>query len=302
MSSRLAVCSLLAVALRFVSIGRAAEQDYAVRFKELQEQRAEAQIEPLLNEWRGKKPNDPDAWITSANYYFNQRQVMISTKKPRKGDFSLTDKRTGKQAGSISFEADKGAIKRAAELLQEATAKFPDRLDIWCGLAFIYQETGDFDSELATLKGMVGYAHDHGAELRWLKGEPIAQPADQFIAEKLHSYSIYYEKKENPEDDKRFLQIAMFGTEQFPNLPYAFNDVAQFYYASGEKKKAREWLEKASKVDPKDTLVLMNLGNVSMKLGDSGSARKYYEEIVNVDPDGEYAQEAKKALRKLKKK
>ncbi len=301
MGSRLAVYSLLAVTLVFVSIGLAAEQDYAARFKELREQKADAQIEPLLNEWREKRPNDPDAWITSANYYFNQRQVMISTKKPHKGDFSLTDKKTGKQAGSISFEADKGAIKRAAELLQEATAKFPNRLDIWCGLAFIYQETGDFDSELATLKNMVGYAHDHGTELRWLKGEPIAQPADQFIAEKLHSYSIYYEKKENPQDDKRFLQIAMFGTEQFPNLPYAFNDVAQFYYVSGDKKKAREWLEKASKADPKDTLVLMNLGNVSVKLGDTGSARKYYEAVVEVDPDGEYAQDAKEALRKLKK-
>jgi tetratricopeptide (TPR) repeat protein len=301
MSSRLAVYSLLAITLLFTGIGLTAEQDYAARFKELREQKADAQIEPLLNEWREKRPNDPDAWITGANYYFNQRQVMISTKKPQKGDFSLTHKKTGKQAGSISFEADRGAIKRAAELLQEATAKFPDRLDIWCGLAFIFQETGDFDFELATLKRMVAYAHDHAAELRWLKGEPLAEPADQFIAEKLHSYSLYYEKKENPEDDKRFLQIAMFGTEQFPNLPYAFNDVAQFYYVSGDKKKAREWLEKASKVDPKDTLVLMNLGNVSMKLGDPGSARKYYEEVVEVDPDGEYAQDAKDALRKLKK-
>jgi tetratricopeptide (TPR) repeat protein len=301
MSSRLAVYSLLAITLLFTGIGLTAEQDYAARFKELREQKADAQIEPLLNEWREKRPNDPDAWITGANYYFNQRQVMISTKKPQKGDFSLTQKKTGKQAGSISFEADRGAIKRAAELLQEATAKFPDRLDIWCGLAFIFQETGDFDSEVATLKRMVAYAHDHAAELRWLKGEPLAEPADQFIAEKLHSYSLYYEKKENPEDDKRFLQIAMFGTEQFPNLPYAFNDVAQFYYVSGDKKKAREWLEKASKVDPKDTLVLMNLGSVSMKLGDPGSARKYYEEVVEVDPDGEYAQDAKDALRKLKK-
>jgi tetratricopeptide (TPR) repeat protein len=301
MSSRLAVYSLLAITLLFTRIGLTAEQDYAARFKELREQKADAQIEPLLNEWREKRPNDPDAWITGANYYFNQRQVMISTKKPQKGDFSLTQKKTGKQAGSISFEADRGAIKRAAELLQEATAKFPDRLDIWCGLAFIFQETGDFDSELATLRRMVAYAHDHAAELRWLKGEPLAEPADQFIAEKLHSYSLYYEKKENPEDDKRFLQIAMFGTEQFPNLPYAFNDVAQFYYVSGDKKKAREWLEKASKVDPKDTLVLMNLGNVSMKLGDPGSARKYYEEVVEVDPDGEYVQDAKDALRKLKK-
>ena len=124
MGSRLVVYSLLAVALPFVSIGLAAEQDYAARFKELRDQKADAQIEPLLNEWRDKRPNDAEAWITSANYYFNQGQVMISTKKPQKGDFSLTDKKTGKQAGSISFDADKGAIKRAAELYRKRLLNF----------------------------------------------------------------------------------------------------------------------------------------------------------------------------------
>ena len=293
---------LVCVALLFALLNRANGEGYAARFEELKKQKADAQIDALLDEWRAQKPNDPEAWITSANYYFNKRQVMISTKSPGKGDFKLTDKKTGKQAGSISFEQDKGNTKRAADLLQEAMTKFPNRLDIWCGLAFIFQESGDFDSELATLKRMVAYAHDHAAELRWLKGEPLAEPADRFIAKKLHSYGLYYEEKENPEDDKRFLQIAMFGTEQFPNLPYAFNDVAQFHYVSGDKQKALEWMKKANQVDPKDTLVLMNLGNVSLKVGDSASARKYFEEIIKVDPNGEYASEAKQALAKLKKK
>jgi tetratricopeptide (TPR) repeat protein len=300
MGSRVAVCSLLAIALLFMSIGRAAEQDYAMRFKELQEQRAEAQIEPLLNEWRGKKPNDPEAWIASANYYFNQRQVMISTKKPQKRDFSLTDK-TGKQAGSISFESDEAATKRAADLLQQATTKFPDRLDIWCGLAFVYQESGDFDSEFSTLQKMVGYARDHLAQLRWLNGENLPEPADHFIPEKLHRYGMYYEKKENPEDDKRFLKIATFAAEQFPSHPYAFNDVALYYSIASDNAKTREWLEKANKTDPKDTLVLVNLGRICSKLGDNQAARKWYQEVLKVDPEGEDARQAKDALAKLKK-
>ena len=293
---------LVCVVLLFALSSRANGEDYAGRYKQLQDQHADAQMEPLLNEWREKAPNDPEAWIASANYYFNQRQVMLSTKPPGKGDFKLTDKKTGKQAGSISFEQDKGNIKRAADLLQEATTKFPDRLDIWCGLAFIYQESGDFENELSILKKMVAYAREHPTELKWLRGEPLNEQADKFVAAKLHSYGAYYEEKETPEDDKRFLQIAMFGTEQFSNLPYAFNDVAQFYYVSGDKTQAREWLKKANKVDPKDTLVLMNLGKVSLKLGDSAGAQKYYHEVVKVDPNGEYAQEAKEALKKLKKK
>jgi tetratricopeptide (TPR) repeat protein len=293
--------SFLLVLLSFGSSSLHGEQDYAARFKELSQQKADAQIEPLLKEWREKSPNDPDAWITSANYYFGQRQTIISTKKPGKGDFALTNKKTGKTAGSISFEPDKGTAKRAVELLQEATKKFPDRLDIWCGLAFIQQENGDFDSELATLKSMVAYAHDHPAQLQWLKGEKLSDPPDQFLAKKLHSYGLYYEKKENPEDDQRFFKIATLATERFPTLPYGFNDVAMFYSIGGDQAKTREWLEKANRVAPKDTLVLMNLGRICSQLGDNPAARKWYEEVVKVEPNGEYAEQAKEKLGELKK-
>jgi tetratricopeptide (TPR) repeat protein len=294
--------SLLFVALLISVLDCASGQDYAARYKQLQDQRADAQIEPLLSEWREKAPNDPEAWITSANYYFNKGQVVISTKPPGKDDFKLTDKKTGKQAGSISFEQDKGNVKRAADLLQEATTKFPDRLDIWCGLAFIYQESGDFDNELSTLKKMVAYAREHPVQLKWLKGEPLSEPPDQFVPEKLHSYGLYYEKKENPEDDKRWFQIATLATEQYPNHPEGFNDAAGYWADIGEWQKARDLSQKAHEIDPKSVGVLINLGNVSIEMKDFSTARKYYEEAVKLEPNGEYAQEAKEALRKLKKK
>jgi tetratricopeptide (TPR) repeat protein len=294
--------SLLFVALLISVLDCASGQDYAARYKQLQDQHADAQIEPLLSEWREKAPNDPEAWITSANYYFNKRQVVISTKPPGKDDFKLTDKKTGKQAGSISFEQDKGNVKRAADLLQEATTKFPDRLDIWCGLAFIYQESGDFDNELSTLKKMVAYAREHPTQLKWLKGEPLSEPPDQFVPEKLHSYGLYYEKRENPEDDKRWFQIATLATEQYPNHPEGFNDAAGYWADIGDWQKARDLFQKAHEIDPKSVGVLINLGNVSVEMKDFSSARKYYEEALKSEPNGQYAQEAKEALRKLKKK
>src|SRR5437762_5085908 len=279
----------------------ASGQEFAHRYRQLLDQHAEGQIEPLLTEWREKAPDDPDAWITSANYYFNQRQPNISAKKPGPGDITLTDKKTGKVAGSISFEQNEANVKRAAELLQEATTKFPDRLGIWCGLAFIYQESGDFDNELATLKKMVAYAREHPTQLKW-EGEPLEEPADKFVPDKLHEYGLYYEKKGNPEDDKRWFQISTLATEQYPNHAEGFNAAAGYYADLGEWQKARESLEKARQIDPKSVGALINLGNVSVKMKDFTSARKYFEEALKLDPNGEYAQEAKEALRKLNKK
>ena len=259
------------------------------------------QIEPLLTEWREKAPDDPDAWITSANYYFNQRQTNISTKKPGPGDITLTDKK-GKLAGSISFEQTNENMKRAADLLQEATTKFPDHLDIWCGLAFMYQESGDFDNELSTLKKMVAYTREHPAQLKWLKGEPLSKPADKFVPEKLHEYGSYYEQKENAEDDKRWFQIATLATDQYPNDPQGFKDAAGYWADIGEWQKARESFEKAHQLDPKSAAALVALGQISAEMKDFVSARKYYEEALKLEPNGQYAQTAKAALQKLQKK
>src|SRR6516165_1453318 len=280
----------------------ASGQEYARRYRQLLDQHTEAQIEPLLTEWREKAPDDPDAWITSANYYFNERQTNISQKKPGPGDITLTDKKTGKIAGSISFEQVEGSRKRAADLLQEATTKFPDHLDIWCGLAFMYQESGDFDSELSTLKKMVAHAREHPTQLKWLKGAPLSETADKFIPEKLHEYGQYYEKRENPEDDKRWFQISTLTTEQYPNDPQGFKDAAGYWADIGEWQKARELFEKAHQLEPKAVGTLVGLGQMSAEMKDFVSARKYYEEALKLEPNGHYAKAAREALGKLKKK
>ena len=280
----------------------ASGQQYARRYRQLLDQHADGQIEPLLTEWREKAPDDPDAWVTSANYYFNQRQPNISPKKPEPGDITLTDKKTGKIAGSISLEQNKGDANRAAELLQEATTKFPDHLDIWCGLAFMYQESGDFDGELSTLKKMVAYAREHPTQLKWLKGTPLGEPADKFVPDKLHEYGSYYEKKENAEDDKRWFQISSLATDQYPNDPQGFKDAAGYWADIREWKKARELFEKARQLDPKSAHALIGLGQISAEMKDFASARKYYEEALKLEPNGQYAQAAKEALQKLKKK
>src|SRR5262245_15280845 len=276
-------------------------QEYAHRYRQLLDQHAVEQIEPLLTEWREKAPNDPDAWITSANYYFNDRQPNISTKKPGPGDITLSDKK-GKVTGSISFEQTEESTNRAADLLQEATTKFPDHLDIWCGLAFIYQESGDFDNELSTLKKMVAYAREHPTQLKWLKGEPLGEPADKFVPEKLHEYGEYYEKKESAEDDKRWFQIATLATDQYPNDPQGFKDAAGYWADIREWQKASESFQKAHELDPKSVVALVALGQISVEMKDFVSARKYYEEALKLEPNGQYGQTAKEALAKLKKK
>jgi Tfp pilus assembly protein PilF len=47
---------------------------------------------------------------------------------------------------------------------------------------------------------------------------------------------------------------------------------------------------------------LFGLGQISVEMKDVASARKYYQEALKLEPNGPYAQEAKKRLQNLKKK
>src|SRR5438034_6695103 len=141
----------------------------------------------------------------------------------------------------------------------------------------MYQESGDFDNELATLKKMVAYTREHPAQLKWLKGEPLSEPADKFVPEKLHEYGSYYEKKENAEDAKRWFQISTLASQQYPSDVNVWIDVGGYYADMGEWKNAIDSFEKAHQLDPKSVVALIGLGQISAEMKDFVSARKYHE-------------------------
>src|SRR5207245_5751110 len=94
------------------------------------------------------------------------------------------------------------------------------------------------------------HAREHPEQRKCLEGEQLGEPADKFVPGKLHEYGLYYEEKENAEDDKRWFQIATLATQQYPNDPQGFKDAAGYWADTGEWQKARESFEKAHQLDP----------------------------------------------------
>jgi len=141
------------------------------------------QIEPLLTEWREKAPDDPDAWITSANYYFTNARRTFRRRNPAQRHY--VDDKEGKANGSISFEQNKTDMKRAADSSSGSDHEFPESLGYLVRARVHVSRERRFDNELSTLKKMVAYTREHPAQLKWLKGEPLSEPADKFVPEKL---------------------------------------------------------------------------------------------------------------------
>jgi tetratricopeptide (TPR) repeat protein len=255
----------------------------------------------LLSEWRKVHPDDPDAWIASANFYVKMSsRITESTKPAEGGDYVVSDTKTGKAVGSISFGTDSEMTGQAIDFLATASAKFPNRLDIWLGLATLNYRYGSFDDLYKTLQRMADYTKDHSNNLKWLKGGPLPAPPDQFVPEQIHDRATDYYQTGTQEGLERSRKIAEIAAKAYPHHDYAFNDIAAYYSALHDDAKAREWLEKANAIDPSDTLVLLNLGDACVKLKDKEAARKYYQRVIDLHASADDSKAASDALARLK--
>jgi tetratricopeptide (TPR) repeat protein len=274
--------------------------DYAGRFQSLKDKGSSKDAEALLDEWRQNAPGDPDAWISSANYYFNKSSTIdISTKPAGVGDLVVADQKTGKAVGSLSSARDPRLAKKSAGFLEEAVKRFPNRLDIWCGLSYTLQEIGDPDGELKVLKECVAYTIKHPDQLRWRKGLALPSPPGTFVPEQIHDYATYYYEKNTVIDNERAFKIAELAATNYPAHPFALNDLAALSSRKNDFLGTRGYLEKAHRVAPTDTLVLLNLADVCVTLKDIKSARAYYQSIIALKPNADDLAAAKQGLQQI---
>jgi Flp pilus assembly protein TadD len=77
--------------------------------------------------------------------------------------------------------------------------------------------------------------------------------------------------------------------------------MAVYWGLSENWKEAQPVLEKAAAVAPDDSLVWMNLGENCERLGKTDEARKAFQKVLDLKPEGELKQAAEVALKKLGK-
>src|SRR5574340_816880 len=80
-----------------------AKEDFSARFKEISSVNDDQKVQDFIAKNEEAEKNNPEYYVLSANYWWSLSQkTVISKKPPEKNDFSLTDTKTGKVAGSIS--------------------------------------------------------------------------------------------------------------------------------------------------------------------------------------------------------
>ena len=92
--------------------------------------------------------------------------MVVSPDAPQKGTDALTITSVDKDnvAGYIYGEVEYNPVwmQKIYDVLEEGTAKFPDRIDLWFGLVKTHEEAKDYDGAIATLERVLNRARLNG--------------------------------------------------------------------------------------------------------------------------------------------
>lgn len=280
-------------------------KDYKERIDNLMINKDYQAIDQLLIDWNNKGSNDPQFFISKANYLFSKSKnggINISKGAAKDKDgIEMINQKTGEKY-HISSEShyDKKLVNEAKKTLEKAVELFPQRLDIRFGLIYLCQESSDFSFQFDLMEKTIKYARINSNNLRWENNTNLPKDASEMILGTYQDYSKYYYEQETLEGDEKFLKLSVLMADSFPNKPLPFNNIAQYYYQKKDFNKSLGYLLKAHEIDKTDVLVIMNIADLYMKLNNKEDSIKFYEEAIKLNTDPEFVEEAKQKLKTLK--
>lgn len=259
-------------------------------------------IDAKLKEWSEKEPQNPDPYVLAANAYLKiSSQVNISRDTTKPG-FPVVDPKTNQAVGTISEDQNIAHIKKAGTILAAATAKFPHRLDIYVGRMSIAEWAEDTPALLAAGLDMIKAAQAYPGKMKWIDDAPLPEPLPEKIVHELQGRIKDLFAKEVDEADAAAYKLATEALRVAPDNMRLLNDAAIYHCYKKEWQKAREFLVRAEKADPKDLFVKLNLAKTDQGLGRPEAARRKWEEVIKLAPDSDEAKDARTEISKLPQK
>ena len=228
--------------------------------------------------------------------------MSISTKKAGPDDFVVADQETGREVGSISPSGpSSAAYRQAIDLLKEALSKAPARIDIYLGLATLYQDSGASGQLVEELSAMAAYANQHPTTLLYKDGQPYPEPARENLAHAISNFARRCFEVGTKEADEAFHSLAQLNVTAFPDHEYGYNLMGIYYSAIDKNPRlALENYKRALKLVPDDSLIWINVGVVHNMAGEKKEAAEAFNKVLALDNDPGYVKQAQAELAKLR--
>lgn len=258
----------------------------------------------LLKKWEKTGANDPDFYVAAFNYYVNRgrREVIAMKAGTPEGNALVLKDSLGNIAGyfdsNIAYEQKD--VQKAVSYIDKGIAKFPDRLDLRFGKAYLLGENKDWQEFTNTLFAVIDQSDKIKNKWKWKGGTPLEDPK----AYMLGNLQTYVLQLYNTGDDSllpNMAQIAARVLTYYPDHIESLSNLSIVFMLQNQPDKALIALLKAEQIDPSDTIILGNIAHCYLMKGDTANALKYYENIVK-NGDSESKAFAAEQISKLKNK
>lgn len=177
---------------------------------------------------------------------------------------TLQDTVTGGPAGYMYqgyFITDSAEVGSAVMTLQEGIRKFPNRLDLYFGLAATYLYTDQSDKMIGTVESAMQQEKKNKGNWLWTNDELTPDTID-YMYERVQEDFARFWAAEDLEHSERVAQMAV---KYYPKRAEYWNNmgvVALWKEDFSEKpnfKKAMKYFKKALKLNPDDELIKANI-------------------------------------------
>lgn len=258
----------------------------------------------FLAQWSGIGQQDPEFYVCYANYYMNlakKEVINMTTVPPEAGEesFAINDS-VGNVVGYLRSQTIMDAELSAQSLvwLNKGIARFPQRLDLLFGKVYLFGKQFQYDSFGTTLLSAIEKSVDNQFTWQWSKGVAL-QDGKQFLFSTCQDYIGQLFKAEDSTAWLWIEPISLALLEIDPkNVPCTSNlAVANMMLQRWEE--ALIHLKKAHELDPKDDVVLANMGYCNLQLRNKAEAKKYYS-LLKKSSKPEYQKLAKEMLQVVK--
>ena len=278
-------------------------QDFQKQYKELSQKEDSSGLSALLLEWKKAKPQDPELYIAYFNYYVSRSKAeLVSIDKESKGNgsFAITDSTSDKPVAYLNassfYQSD--ILQKGFDAIDEGIAIHPRRLDMRFGKIYMLGKAENYPVFASEIIKTVEFGQTINNAWLWKEGK-ILPDATKFLLVSLQDYiaTIY-----NTEQDSLLplmRQISETVLKYYPDHVESLANIAITYLIPEDYDSALPYLLRAEKINPKDVIVLNNLGEAYRRKGDNANAKLYFEKVIKFGTMEE-AEDAKQKIKLLK--
>ena len=279
-------------------------QDYRGEFNQLFDKKDLAGQEKQLKRWEAAQPDDAELFVAYFNYYVckgRTETLALTRDQPSGQSIELTKQDDPKVkaylgVGEVSYS--KADVNAGFSYIDQGISKYPDRLDMRLGKAYILGQIGDFDRLTDDLVKTIDRSAINKNNWTWTFGKP-KEDAQKTMLLGIQDYVVMLNDKL---DDPSALirRIAEAVLKIYPDNVENLSNLAVSYMLKKDLDGALVPLLRAEKIAPKDFVILGNIAYCYFSKHDKTNAVKYYE-LLRKNGGDDSKRDADAKLKEVKK-